>query len=134
MRLELSRRTDLALRSLRELDRRKERLKRPELATVVGTTPAFLARVMGPLVQKGWVASEVGRSGGYEAAADLGGISMLQLIGVMEGTPDDGRCVLRGSPCDAEHICALHDAWIGARTALMDELARTPIRAANVRG
>ena len=89
---------------------------------------------MAPLVQKGWVASEVGRSGGYEAAVDLRGISMLQLIGVTEGTPDDERCVLRGSPCDAEQVCALHDAWIGARTALIDELDRTPIRAANVSG
>ena len=37
--------------ALREMDRRKERLERPESVAVVGTTPDLPVRVMGPLVQ-----------------------------------------------------------------------------------
>ena len=129
MRLELSTRTDLALRTLKELDRVGTRVKRSDLATVVGTTPDFLARVMAPLVRSGWVVSEVGRSGGYQSAADLSSISMLDVIDVVEGTPDDGRCVLRGGPCLSAETCELHDAWSKARRALMTELERTPVRA-----
>jgi Rrf2 family protein len=127
MRLELSRRTDLALRILRALDRAGVRTKRTELAASVGTTPDFLARIMAPLVAAGWVNSLPGRSGGYELAADISGVSVLELIDRIEGTPDDGTCVLKGGPCDAAAHCALHDPWTRARDALLGELARTPI-------
>lgn len=134
MRLELSRRTDLALRALRVLDLRGTRMKRPELADAVGTTPDFLARVMTPLVSAGWVVSEVGRTGGYETGTDLGAVSTLDVIEALEGTPDDGRCVLRGGPCAAGATCALHDAWSRARAALLEELRQTPVRANDMRG
>ena len=134
MRLELSTRTDLALRALEELERRDSRVKRPDLAAAVGTTPDFLARVMAPLVRAGWVVSEVGRSGGYQSAADLTGISMLDVIDAVEGTPDDGRCVLRPGPCAGSETCALHDAWSNARKALLAELESTPVRTRDMRG
>lgn len=134
MRLELSTRTDLALRALEELDRVGIRVKRPDLAAAVGTTPDFLARVMAPLVRAGWVVSEVGRSGGYQSGADLTSISMLDVIAAVEGTPDDGRCVLRAGPCLSAETCALHEAWSKARRALMTELEQTPVGAKNMRG
>ena len=89
---------------------------------------------MAPLVRAGWVVSEVGRSGGYQSAADLQDISMLDVIDAVEGTPDDGRCVLRGGPCLSAETCALHDAWSNARKALLAELKRTPVRAGDTRG
>ena len=64
MKLELSRRTDLALRSLRTLSARAERLPRAELAEAAGTSPDFLAKVLAPLVREGWLGSEPGRGGG----------------------------------------------------------------------
>jgi Rrf2 family protein len=127
MRLELSRRTDIALRALRRLDAAGDRTKRTDLAEAVGTTPDFLARIMGPLVRAGWVSSEPGRSGGYETAGDIASVSLLDLIEQMEGTPDDGTCVLEGGPCAATERCALHDPWTRAREALLAELAGTPI-------
>lgn len=134
MRLELSRRTDLAIRALRVLDHTGQRTKRPELADAVGTTPDFLARVMTPLVHAGWVNSEVGRTGGYEIGIDIGSVSMLDVIEAVEGAPDDGRCVLQGGPCEASATCALHDAWSRARGALTRELRETPVRASDTRG
>ncbi len=127
MRLELSRRTDLAVRALRTLAAREGRMKRPDLAAEADTTPDFLARVMAPLVRSGWVRSEVGRGGGYELATDPAGISMLDVVVAVEGHPDDGRCVLRGGPCGTTAVCSLHDAWDRARGALLDELGRTPV-------
>lgn len=134
MRLELSRRSDLALRALRHLSATRQRVKRPELAEAVGSTPDFLARVMGPLVAAGWVISEPGRSGGYQISASAYRASVLDLIERTEGAPDDGTCVLRGGPCEATARCALHDPWIRARAALMSELARTPVIELRERG
>jgi Rrf2 family protein len=127
MRLELSRRTDLALRALHHLERTGSRVKRSDLAAAVGTTPDFLARVMGPVVKAGWAASEPGRSGGYEIATHPEEISVLELIEVMEGTPLDGECVLGRGRCEVEGRCALHDAWTRARGALLEELDQTPV-------
>jgi Rrf2 family protein len=127
MRLELSRRTDLAIRALRRLASAGARVKRTVLAADTGTTPDFLARVMAPLVHRGWVASEPGRNGGYVLTTDLDTVTVLQVIEVMEGAPAEGRCVLRGGPCPAAAPCALHDAWVAARTALLERLDATPV-------
>jgi Rrf2 family protein len=127
MRLELSRRTDLALRALRHLERVGSRVKRPDLASAVGTTPDFLAQVMGPVVKAGWAASEPGRSGGYEIVVGTNDVSVLQLIEAMEGAPEDGQCVLGRGRCEVEGRCALHDAWTRARGALLEELNQTPV-------
>ncbi len=126
MRLELTRRSDLALRALRSLHASARRVKSTTLAADVGTTPAFLPQVMGPLVRHGWVDSEPGPRGGYRLVTVVGDISVLDLIEAVEGVTDTGRCVLRGGVCPAEP-CALHDAWAQARAALLRELAATPV-------
>jgi len=50
---------------------------------------------------------------------------MFELIEAVEGPIEDGRCVLRGAPCPATEQCALHEAWSGARAALVEVLLRT---------
>ena len=127
MRLELSRKTDLALRAIRHLGREGRRVTRRELADAVGTSPDFMAKVLGPLVEAGWVHSGPGRGGGYELAAAVDGASILDLIDRTEGIPSETVCVLRGGPCDLKGPCALHDPWTKARAALLNELDQTPV-------
>lgn len=122
MRLELSVRTDLALRALRELAKEQRRITRADLASALGTTPDFLARVMGPLVREDWVDSRRGRNGGYELTEEGRGASVLDVILIEEGIPTS-RCVLRFGPCNANEMCALHDPWMKARDAMLAELA-----------
>ena len=121
MRLELSSRSDLALRSLRVLSR-EERIPRSVLAEAVDTTPDFLARVMAPLVARGWVESRPGVAGGYLLAVPLVTVTMRDLIETMEGPIDSGQCALRGGPCAEAERCALHAPWTRARDALVAEL------------
>lgn len=127
MRLEVQRKSDLALRALRALEAAGATLNAQELAERLGSTPQFLPQVMRPLVRAGWVDSESGPHGGYRLAEPLGGRSMLELIELVEGPVDDGRCVLRGGPCDGTEECALHAAWIEARKALIDRLAELSV-------
>jgi Rrf2 family protein len=127
MRLEISRRSDLALRALRWLAASGEREKRERLAEAVGTSPDFAARVMGPLVHAGWVYSETGRHGGYLLVADLADVSVLEVIEATEGPLDPDRCVLRGGPCEVPEPCALHEAWARARQAMLQQLMATPV-------
>lgn len=125
MRLEMSTRTDLAMRALRELERSRRRVSRVDLADVLHTTPDFLARVMGPLVAEGWVESKRGRSGGYELTSSGESVSVLDVVVVEEGVPVD-TCVLRTGPCTPDENCALHDPWMKAREAMLAALAIAP--------
>jgi Rrf2 family protein len=126
MRLEVTRKSDLGVRALCVLSS-EHRLKGSVLAKTIGTSQAFLAQVMGPLVREGWVHSEPGPHGGYSLGEDLASLSMLEVIEAIEGPTDTGDCALRGGPCPGTETCALHDAWVPARRALLDRLAATPV-------
>lgn len=126
MRLELSRKSDLAVRALCVLSG-ADRVKARDLAEAIDTTPTFLTQVMAPLVRAGWIRSDRGPTGGYELATPLAEISMLDLLEATEGAFDRNRCALRGGPCADGDVCALHDAWVPARDSLLSRLAATSV-------
>ncbi|HEX6256017.1 MAG TPA: Rrf2 family transcriptional regulator [Euzebyales bacterium] len=130
MRLELTRKTDLALRALRVLVDSGGLHKGSDLADALDTTTAFLSQVIAPLSRAGWVRSVPGPRGGYQATGFAVDVSVLELIEAVEGPVETGRCVLRPQPCPAELPCAVHDAWLPARDALTGRLAATPVLSA----
>lgn len=127
MRLELTRKTDLAIKALGALYGREPWVSRNELAELVGATPDFLAQVLGPLVRTGWLDSKPGLAGGYALVVDPASISVLRLIEQVEGPAVDGRCVLRHVGCPSDDYCVLHSAWSRAREALLRELDAAPV-------
>jgi Rrf2 family iron-sulfur cluster assembly transcriptional regulator len=127
MRLEATRKTDLAVRAMIALERGGSRLKSAELAEVLSGTRAFMAHVMAPLVKRGWIQSDPGPNGGYELLVGLPDVTMLELVEAMEGPIDDGQCVVAARPCSENELCPLHHAWATARTVLAGELATTSI-------
>jgi Rrf2 family protein len=129
MRLEITRRTDLATRALLHLSAVEGRVKASVLAEQLGTTPGFLSQAMTPLVGRGWVRSVPGPTGGYELTADPAAISVLEVIESVEGPTDTGRCVLEDRNCAVGGQCALHRAWATARSHLLDDLGATPLSA-----
>lgn len=127
MRLEITRKTDLALQAVRLLAATDEPIKGRVLAESIGTTVPFIAQVMKPLVDQGWVDSDRGPKGGYSVIADPRQISVLELIESIEGPTETGKCILQGTDCPVTNQCALHDAWTRARSALLAELGHIPI-------
>jgi Rrf2 family iron-sulfur cluster assembly transcriptional regulator len=127
MRLEVTRKSDLAVRSLQALAANSERLKGPALAAMVGSTSGFVSQVLTPLVRAGWVRSDPGPVGGYSLTADLDEVSVLAVIETIEGATDSGRCVLADRSCGETDTCALHVPWQRARTQLLDELKGTSV-------
>ena len=103
-------------------------MKSSELAERVSSTAGFIPQVLAPLVRSGWVRSDPGPTGGYVLVADLGEISVLEVIEAIEGSTDMKTCVLDGGHCDEVGHCAIHDAWSRARTQLLEELAATSLR------
>lgn len=133
MRLTVTRRTDLAIRAIRVLDARSGSMHGDELAASIGTTRGFLAQVMAPLVRARWVRSTPGPLGGYRLRGPLAELTVLAVIEAVEGpiagTPcvlkPDRDCVSTGPTPDGP--CALHEAWVSARSALRAELGRSPV-------
>jgi Rrf2 family protein len=124
MRLDLNKRTDLALRAMEELCVEERRVAGAVLADALETTRQYLPQIMNPLVKAKWVESTPGPHGGYQLLTELEDISVLQLIEVMEGPTSNGTCVLTHEVCTGQEPCALHGAWKHARRALERELGQ----------
>lgn len=127
VRLEITRRADLAVRAMVALADGDRRWKSSELATALSTTVGFVPQVVGPLVKAGWVRSDPGPTGGYVARVALAELSVLDVIEAVDGPTDAGRCVVEDRPCGGTERCALHDAWGRARTELTVALAGTSL-------
>src|SRR6478735_3472211 len=111
MRLEITRRADLATRAMLILATARARTKAADLAELLDTSAGFVAQAMTPLVANGWVRSDPGPSGGYTLIADLGDVSVLDVIEAVEGITDTARCVLEDRTCARGGHCALHVPW-----------------------
>jgi Rrf2 family transcriptional regulator, iron-sulfur cluster assembly transcription factor len=127
VRLEITRRSDLAIRALLALSDGPARTKAAQLAERVGTSKGFLTQVMTPLVQAGWVRSEPGPTGGYVADFEPAEVSVLAVIEAIEGPVDTGLCVLEDRACAQSGICALHRPWSRARDHLLADLGAQPL-------
>ncbi len=129
MRLEITRKTDLALRALQLLAADPSLHKGEELAAAVGTTPGFLSQALTPLVRAGWIVSRFGARGGYRYAEPVQPPSLLDVISAIEGSLPDDECVLQSglscTPPAEVPVCALDEGWQRARIALLDALRGT---------
>jgi len=127
MRLELTKKTDLALRAMEALQTcgngTRATMTGGDLADSVETSRQYLPQIMSPLVREGWVSSTPGPGGGYRLVVALESVSVLELIEAVEGETDTETCVLSDEPCEASDPCALHGAWSRARDALLGELS-----------
>jgi Rrf2 family protein len=127
MRLEITRRAELAVRAMVALGAADGRVKAPALAELLGTTAGFVPQVVGPLVRAGWVRSDPGPSGGYVSCVELADVSVLAVIEAVDGSTDTGRCVVADRACAGETPCSLHVAWARARNELVGVLGATSL-------
>lgn len=128
MRLDITRRADLAVNAMAVLGRATGHLKAAELAALLNTTAGFVPQVLGPLVRAGWVRSDPGPTGGYVSVADSSMVTVLQVIEAVDGPIDGGRCVVAAErACNSAAPCTMHVAWGRARHELITALAATSL-------
>jgi Rrf2 family protein len=123
MRLELTQKSELALQALSVISRTPERFANgPEIADALSISPHYLATVMAPLSRAGWVRSTTGPRGGYRLSVDVSNHSVLDLIESIEGTVDRNSCMHGDLMRPVQEPCSLHEPWVRARDALLEEL------------
>ena len=129
MRLELTRRGDYAVRAMLALGHHSTDgwLSVPAVSAAMAIPERFLPRVMADLVAAGLVVGRRGRTGGYRLARPAEAITLLEIIDAAEPEPDQRVCILRGGPCRFDGRCAVHDAFSGAREAMLGRLGGTSL-------
>lgn len=120
MNIMFQRRTDLALLALHTLSESEGMMSRADLASEIGTTSSFIAQVVSPLVEEGWVTSARGPGGGYRLTESAFEARLLEVVEAVEGPSVDGKCVLRDAPCPGEKSCPIHTIWTEARRVLVE--------------
>jgi Rrf2 family protein len=130
MRLDLTKRSDYAIRAMLSLTMAKGGLlSSRKIAEQMHIPPRFLPQIMGDLTRAGLVEAHPGRAGGYELAQDADSITLLRVIEAVEGDPHRQICVMRGTPCGQDGECGVHDIFFAAEGALLDKLGRATLGA-----
>jgi Rrf2 family protein len=125
MQVILGSRGDYSVRAVLHLARNPGVRRRREISTAMDIPDKFLPQILGALVRAGIARSVVGRNGGYELARPAASITLREVVEVAEGPIELARCLLRSGPCYWDEKCAVHDAWSGAQSALITQLATT---------
>ena len=128
MRLQLTKRTDYAIRACLHLAAEDRcPISGRLIAERMGIPGRFLPQVMADLIRAGIVGAVSGKNGGYCLRRDATAVSLLQLVEAVEGPGSYEGCATGSGPHGEEPGCLLHSAWAEARAAFVDVLARTSI-------
>ncbi|MFN8519450.1 MAG: Rrf2 family transcriptional regulator [Chloroflexota bacterium] len=128
MRLELTRRGDYAIRAVIALARHApDVVGAARIAEETGIPRRFVAQVMTEVVRSGIAETRLGRSGGYRMRRPASQVSVLDVVEAVEGDVGRHSCVLRNAPCGRGGTCDVHEVFLAAQDALLEELRRATI-------
>ncbi|MBN1409003.1 MAG: Rrf2 family transcriptional regulator [Calditrichaceae bacterium] len=104
--------TEYAIRVMVFLaDHMDERYSANQLHQTLQIPYKYLGRLMQKLSNAGLVEVTQGKQGGYRIIQDLSNIYLSEIVNVVEGLADYGRCVLGFPQCSDENPCSLHKIW-----------------------
>ncbi|MBL8858897.1 MAG: Rrf2 family transcriptional regulator [Planctomycetes bacterium] len=125
----LSRSSEYAIRALTYLAQRPQvqlHLAR-EMAEQLHLPAPFLGKVLQPLVTKGLIRSQRGRSGGFSLAKPPAQIRLLDIVEAEEGLASENKCLLGQLDCSDANACPMHEYWQRAANEFRDRLTRTTL-------
>ena len=129
----LSRSSDYAIRALTYLAQQGAEggySLAKDMAERLGVPPAFMAKVLQPLVTRGLIQSQRGRSGGFRLAEGRGpeDISLYDIVNADGHLSKVRECLLGQSECSDERACPLHHYWKSTSGEYLALLKGTTLR------
>lgn len=94
-----------------------------DLGERLGIPAPFLAKILQPLVARGIVHSQRGRSGGFRLAREPEAIHLHEIVDSQEHMARARTCLLGQSECSDERACPLHEFWSEACRRYLTVLA-----------
>ncbi len=90
-------------------------------------TPAFLTKILQPLIKAGIVSSQRGVGGGFLLACDPQSINLLDLLEAEEGPLKLNHCLIDSGDCLRKAYCAAHLVWTEAQGEMVRVLKKHSI-------
>jgi len=87
-------------------------------------TPAFLTKILQPLIKAGIVNSQRGVGGGFLLAKDPNEITMLDILQAEEGQLKLNHCLVDADFCHRDAYCSAHEVWHDAQHEMAEVLKR----------
>jgi len=122
----ITRATEYAIRAILHMSRQPagEIVYKKDICKVQDITPAFLTKILQPLIKDGIVGSQRGVGGGFYLAKAPAEITLLDIISSQEGPVYLNQCMIEGDACEREFFCPVHGAWAEIRKEFMATLSR----------
>ena len=122
----ITRATEYAIRAILYMSRRPagEIVYKKDICKEQEITPAFLTKILQPLIKDGIVGSQRGVGGGFYLAKDPSEITLLDIIKSQEGPVYLNQCLIEEGACEREFFCPIHGAWAEIRKDFMKTLSR----------
>ncbi len=122
----ITRATEYAIRALLYLAKqpRGEIVYKKDICQSQDITPAFLTKILQPLIKLGIVGSQRGVGGGFYLIKDPAEVTLLDVVKAEEGPLYLNQCLSQEGSCSRDIFCPVHGAWREVRNEVMTALDR----------
>ena len=125
----ITRATEYAIRTVIFLAKQPEGeiVLKKDICRTQEVTPAFLTKILQPLIKAGIVSSQRGVGGGFLLARDPQDINLLDLLEAEEGPLRLNHCLVEVGTCQRDTNCAAHQVWTEAQGEMVKVLEKHSI-------
>ena len=122
----ITRATEYAIRAILYMACRPhgEIVLKKDICRAQEITPAFLTKILQPLIKEGIVGSQRGVGGGFFLAKPATEITLYDIVKSQEGPLHLNQCLIKEGNCGREFFCPVHGAWHEIRDEFMATLSR----------
>jgi len=122
----ITRATEYAIRAVLHMacQSQGEIIFKKDICRAQEITPAFLTKILQPLIKAGIVGSQRGVGGGFYLAKPPAEITLFDIVKTQEGPVYLNQCLIKEGNCGREFFCPVHGAWQDIRTEFMATLSR----------
>jgi len=122
----ITRATEYAIRALLYLSKQPkgEIVLKKDICASQDITPAFLTKILQPLIKLKIVGSQRGVGGGFYLTRDPAEFTLLDVVMAEEGPLYLNHCIAEQGICEKDVFCPMHGAWHEIRQELMGTLGR----------
>ncbi len=99
-------------------------VSKQEICDAEDITPAFLTKILQPLIHRGLVRSKRGVAGGFSLARDPSDLTLLDIMDAVEEPLLLNVCLMDSTVCERECTCPVHKLWAEVKDKMEEVFGR----------
>jgi len=125
----ITRATEYAIRTIIYLAKhpKGEIVLKKDICRTQEVTPAFLTKILQPLIKAGIVSSQRGVGGGFLLSRSAEEITLLDILEAEEGSLHLNHCLVEKGMCQRDNLCSAHQVWEEAQSSMVSVLKKYSI-------